>query len=813
LTFKTPSLDTAPPHLNEFVQALTAERDMLFFILQNAHDGLLVADRDKLVALTNVTFEKMVGLTSDDLLNRPLQAALSAPALLELIDRVLEQPERVLNTDFELHGRFLQASASALPGQIGVLVVLRDITALKHTELALKRAKEQAEEGSRAKSQFLANMSHEIRTPMNAVIGMAGLLLDTPLSNEQKEFADTVRSSAESLLTLINDILDFSKIEAGRMDLEIIDFDLRTCVEFVGDMLVHKAREKGLELNLLFQYTVPTRVRGDPGRLKQVLINLVNNAIKFTERGEITVRVGLASLSEQRETVEFEVADTGIGIPADRRQCLFLPFSQVDASTTRKYGGTGLGLAISQKLVESMGGRIRVESEPGKGSRFAFTAVFDRQPDVDRDTGPSPLPSLEELRVLIADDSATSRRSFLEQLKSWGCDVQEAVDDRETLSRLRVAARSGRPMQVVLVDARLPEMGGEDLARRLRAEQDIPDTPLILVTSVPARGDAGRMLAAGFSGYLTKPVKYAQLQHAIRTVMGLQQAGEPADAKTLVTRHTLNEAARGRCKILVVEDNIVNQKVMAKLLEKQGYPCDVAANGKEALEALSLIPYDLVFMDCQMPVLDGFEATRQWRLRQPGSRHTPIVAMTAHALKGDRERCLEAGMDDYLSKPVSPEALRDLLGRVLTPATAPAAKPEAVPPKHPVPVRLERIQEITDGDLEFERDLIQRYLDEMETCLQKLGPLIQASDAPGVLAHVHRLKGLSANIGAGRMQAMAEHMERISESGRLEPGAAERLERLKAEFQDVRSYLQRYLRARERSNAQPLPDTSSWSRL
>jgi signal transduction histidine kinase/DNA-binding response OmpR family regulator len=541
-----------------------------------------------------------------------------------------------------------------------------EIAERQQIQAQLVEARDAALDGGRQKAQFLANMSHEIRTPMNGVVGMAGLLLDTKLTAEQHEFAETISTSADALLTIVNDILDFSKVEAGQLTFEMLDFELAPTVEGAVDLLAERAAAKNIELAVLVERAVPAALCGDAGRLRQIIVNLVGNAVKFTDRGEVMVQVSMEDETPSDAILRVEVRDTGIGVPANAKARLFDAFTQADGSMTRKFGGTGLGLAIAKRLVELMGGEIGVRSVEGQGATFWFTARFAKQVGVVRTLSP-PATGLSGRRVLVVDDNDTNRSILHYQLASWGVDDVGVSSGVEALAVLRRAAINGPQFDLTILDCQMPEMDGITLARTIRDDANIAGVPLIMMTSLGLHDD-DEVRAAGLLMRLTKPVKQAHLRDALLRVF----ATTDTRAAAVVRRAPVAPLHR-RTRVLVAEDNSVNQKVVLCQLRQLGYEADAVANGTEVIEALERLDYDLVLMDCQMPVLDGYDATRLVRQREvPRRAHLPIIALTSHALAGDREKCLAAGMDDYLTKPIKVAELDAMLAR-WDPALQPVA--------------------------------------------------------------------------------------------------------------------------------------------
>ncbi|MFH2037931.1 MAG: response regulator [Chloroflexota bacterium] len=807
-------------------------------LVSNNPNAIVILDSNEKILSINPAFENLFLYTSNEAINEKIDDLITTS---ETASEAAQYTQMAMKDNIHAIGKRRRKDNSLVDVEIfGVPVIVDEkkigAFAIYHDITELVKARVQAEESNKAKSEFLANMSHEIRTPMNGVIGMLELLIDTNLSSEQKDFADTSLKSAESLLALLNDILDFSKIEAGKLEIENVQFNLRVAVEDVAHSFAQRVQDKGLELACLVNPNIKTELRGDPTRLRQILVNLVGNAIKFTHQGEIIILVELVSESESHIKIKFSVQDTGIGIPQERQSAVFDRFTQADGSTTRRYGGSGLGLTISQQIVNAMNGTIGVDSLPGVGSTFWFIVEFEKQPLGMKTTASLNINQhneLTNLRVLVIDDNSTNRMILTKMVESFECIVESAPGGAKGLEMLRTANRLNKPFQIILLDMQMPLMDGEQTARGIIGDPAGESVNIIILTSMGQGGEMARMQTLGCAGYLVKPVKQTLLFDALNAVVSKTETNSAV--KQFITDTTISEARHLGLRLLLAEDNPINQKLANVILQKAGFMVDTADNGLKAFEKFKETKYVIVLMDVQMPEMDGFEATqriRQWEKEQ-GYKHTPIIAMTAHALKGDRERCLEAGMDDYVSKPIDMKVLTSVLDRWTEFSAgqyslSPDQSTEKISDEdvnifsesglffdeglfgdlEPIStikkeIRIIENEEMIDeyvlpmdlsmalprfgDDFDLFIELGNEFMEDLSIRIEELVKAMQINDNNSFVRIAHNLKGVSANFSAEPIRNLAEQLELVGNSNDLK-SAPQLISKIKIEADRVKQY-------------------------
>jgi two-component system, sensor histidine kinase and response regulator len=804
---------------------LIRQKQYFELLIHNSPVAIVILDNDENIVSSNPAFEQLFGFSETEIIGQNLDLLVTNA---DTHHEAVRYTQDVMNKTVHAIGKRQRKDRSMVDVEIfGVPVMIEGkktgAFAMYHDISEIVQAQQEAEQANRSKSEFLANMSHEIRTPMNGVMGMLELALDTSLTSEQQDYLQTSLKSAEALLSLLNDILDFSKIEAGKLELEYINFNLRNTIEDVGYTLAKRAQDKGLELVCLVHPDIAHTLHGDAGRLRQILTNLVGNAIKFTHQGEIVIRAESLQETESHVRVHFSVQDTGIGIPTERQPAIFDRFTQADGSTTRKYGGTGLGLTISRQLVEAMGGVMGLKSEAGIGSDFWFDITFKKiSSELLPETPSAALTAMDlrSARVLGIDDNQTNRLVLSKMVEGFGCRIDMAASGARGLEMLHQAARSGDPYHLVLLDMQMPGMDGEQTTRAIKSDPLVKDVKIVILTSMGQRGDAMRLESLGCSGYLLKPVKQQMLHEALIAVLGRLAEKE----KGIVTRHLIAEKHAGDKRILLAEDNAINQKLAVALLQKAGYSVDVVDNGLQAFEKTISGGYSAVLMDVQMPELDGYEATqkiREWEASR--GVHIPIIAMTAHAMKGDRERCLDAGMDDYVTKPIESKILHSVLDRWLETAeekrfssassedqnftmdmddglfgeestSASPSDPQPVlpavedltPPE--LPVDLEAALSRFGGDRAFLMDMCRDFRDHLPMRMQEVLDAHRDRDVNRLHRHAHTLKGISLNFNASHLAELASRLETLCRQEKIDEVDV-LVGKIEVELNRVREYL------------------------
>jgi PAS domain S-box-containing protein len=798
VTERTRELVTQVAERERAEKWLAERTNFLNSLIENTPIGIVAIDGDHHVTVCNPAFENLFKYRRQEVLGRRLSDLLSAPEIQEELSvnkTKLQQGEHThtVTRRRRSDGTLVDVEAFSVPlltdGRFsGAVILYQDITERKRAEEALLSAKEAAEAASRAKSEFLANMSHEIRTPMNGIIGMTELALDTDLNAEQRDYLAMVKTSANSLLTVVNDILDFSKIEAGKLDLDLVDFSFQRTIGETLKALAFRAHQKRIELAWRVAPDIPLYLKGDTGRLRQILVNLVGNSVKFTERGEIVVSVDKESEDPSGVLLHFQVRDTGIGIPPEKQQMVFDAFTQADTSASRKYGGTGLGLAITSRLVALTGGKLWLESDIGRGSTFHFTCHFGFADHVPQPESADP-DIIRDLPVLVVDDNNTNRRILLEMLSSWGMKPESANSGSAALAALERASDENRPFRLVIADMRMPQMDGCALTKEIRKSRAFGTVPILMLSSNGQSDEVPRCRKLAISAYLMKPAQPSDLLDAILSAFSKPLLVEPE--KGASAQPNAPAIAADRFRILLAEDNAVNQKLAIALLQKRGHTVIPTSNGKEAIEALEREKVDLVLMDVQMPVMDGFEAIRSIRAKElTTGAHIPIVALTAHAMKGDREKCLAVGADDYVSKPIRTVDLLAAMDRaralkvetspkaVASPQHLPAAPADDLTPRvFDIKDALERVE----GDRDLLEEIVRIFTSECSSNMDAIRQALSAGDAPLLDRLAHTIKGAAANLSADAVSAAALKIEKLAAAGNL-PDARESVDKLQCEI-------------------------------
>ncbi len=758
----------------EFDRIIRQQKDYLEALIKNSPVAIITLKQNRTIESCNPAFESMFGYSPGEVIGRNLDTLLSDDRIhaeaISLTEKVIRgEPVKSIVQRKRKDNSLVDVEILGVP--LNLEDNSTDSLWLYHDITELMQARRAAEQADHAKSEFLANMSHEIRTPMNGIIGMIELTLGTELTEEQYEFLSGAKDSAEALMSLLNSVLDVSKIESGQLQLENVEFEIPEIIEGVAQTMASRAETKGLEMVVYEDPAIPNLVRGDPGRLRQILVNLSENAIKFTEHGEILIRTELKETSDEQLVVRFYVEDTGIGIPKDRQRAVFERFVQADGSTTRKFGGTGLGLTISKQLAELMGGRIGVVSEPGKGSSFWFDILYEQVPISVKEAGI--VSKLEGTRVLIVDDNTTNRSIFSKMLEGLGVRTESVSSGLDVLPELFRGLLANDPYHLVFLDMQMPGLDGEHTLQMIRQEKLTRDVKVIVLTSMGRRSELTYLEELGCSGYLLKPVRQSNLQNILEFALGLRKKSEKRGRASQVEDMVLFDQPLPPLKLMVVEDNLLNQKMIRTFLNRQGHMVDICNNGAEAVQTSKTVQYDLIFMDVQMPIMDGLEATRMIREDEGINQHTPIIAMTAYALQGDSQRCLEAGMDDYVSKPLDTRRLIQVMRKWA------ANHDDLIPASENVEtIHISGTDEILDvrsalprfsDDLGFFKSLLDEFLETLPDRAEELRKLYQDRNWKLLASQSHNLKGVAANFGAMKISGLARRIDAYSQEEHAQP--------------------------------------------